>query len=50
MKEIEKVLRQMQKQGTEYISLNDILRMIDNIKFNQRIKRIEKLETRKNGR
>lgn len=48
MKEIEKLLREMQKQGTEYISINDILRMIDNIKYNSRIKRAERLEALKN--
>lgn len=46
MKEIEKELRKLQKQGVEYISLNDILRMIDNISFNKRIKKIERLEAK----
>lgn len=48
MREIEKELRMLQKQGVEYISLNDVLRMIDNIKFNHRAKKIDRLEARKN--
>lgn len=44
MKEIEKKLKELQKQGVEYVSINDIQHWMYNIRFNQRIKRAEKLE------
>jgi len=44
MKEIEKKLKELKKQGVEYVSINDIMHWMNNIRFNQRIKRAEKLE------
>lgn len=44
MKEIEKKLKELQKQGVEYVSINDIQHWMYNIRFNKRIKRAEKLE------
>jgi len=37
-------LNELKKQGVEYVSINDVLHWIYNIRFNQRIKRAEKLE------
>lgn len=49
MREIEKKLKELQKQGVEYISINDVLNWMYNIRFNQRIKRAEKLESLNKG-
>jgi len=47
MTQIEKKLKELQKQGVEYVSINDVLHWMYNIRFNQRIKRAEKLESTK---
>lgn len=46
MREIEKKLKELQKQGVEYISINDVMRWMENIRFNQRIKKAERLENK----
>lgn len=47
MKELEKQLKELQRQGIEYVSINDIQRWIRNIQYNRRVKRAEKLEAKK---
>ena len=40
MRQLEKKLKELQKQGVEYVSINDVMHWIFNIRFNQRVKRL----------
>ena len=47
MSEIEKKLKELQKQGYETVTINDVLRWINEFARERRLKRAEKKETGK---